>query len=128
MSIPNDGTSERPAATKWNEELVFAVLASRPRRKLMVALVDREARSGGDLIPAGKGVRTRCTRRLNYLDSTTKHLKLLIDAGMVVQSENKEDRRRPLYALHPNVTAERNGDDIVFDFGFVVARIDPDGN
>src|SRR5437868_4388860 len=89
--------SETPQFT-WNTEVVFAMLAEKPRRGLLAVL----ARGGGQaatLLTGNSGKR---------LDATLKHLTALKKFGMVTAKPDTKDRRRTLYGLSPNVTVVRS--------------------
>ena len=102
-------------------------MTARPRRKLLVALASGGPQTAGELIHVGKGDGV-CTSARNFLYSTTKHLRLMVEAGLVIEFENERDRRKTIYGLSPDVKFWVEGDDTVFDFGFLVARLTVDGD
>ncbi|MDB6028707.1 MAG: hypothetical protein JWM68_4930 [Verrucomicrobiales bacterium] len=66
------------------------------------------------------------SRRLPRFNA--EDLKVLINAGIVVQLENPQDQRCWLYALAPGLKVTVGDGETVFDFEFVVARLSADGN
>ena len=127
MAIPSFSDSGAATPGKWNEELIFSVLTSQARRKLLVALATGGTQTGADLMHAGKA-RGQCSGRSIFLDSTLKNLKVMMKAGIVVRLENPQDRRRPLYALAPWIKVTINIHDTVIDLDVCVARLSADGN
>jgi hypothetical protein len=123
-SISKTGAS---GALKFEEDLVFATLAGRPRRKLLVALANGGPQMAADLLHAGKGRFPNPNRTCN-LEATLKNLKVMVDAGIVLQLENPQDRRRPLYALTPGLTVALNSEHTTVDFGCCMVRLSPDGD
>lgn len=69
-----------------------------------------------------------CTAREGYMDSTLKHLRHLINAGIVVRFSNPRNQRRPFYVLAPGVKTSFDGELTILDFGFCVVRLSTDGN
>jgi hypothetical protein len=57
-------------------------------------------------------------KRHTYL----KHIALLCEAGLLIQKENQQDRRKPLYALPPSAVTIRTNDSLTVDFGCCLLR------
>ncbi|MBA4148097.1 MAG: hypothetical protein H0X66_08265 [Verrucomicrobia bacterium] len=128
MSISEFPTAATPAgAPLLDQELIFSVLMQVARRKLLVAMADKKPQTAAELMHAGRG-RGSCCADSNFLTSTLKNLKLMMDAGIVVQTEDSRDRRRALYSLAPGLNVTKEGEHTVFDFGFCVVRLSPDGD
>jgi hypothetical protein len=109
-----------------NEERTYGVLISQARRKLLVALAERGPKMGADLTDAGTG--DAGTSECLHYEATLKHLKKMMEAGLVLREEDPADRRRTLYRLSPRIKVSREGGKTLFDFGFGVARLSADGN
>jgi DNA-binding transcriptional ArsR family regulator len=126
MSIPKSAALEK---AKFDEDLTYSALANRARRKLLVALASGGAKTADDLRQIGKGrAKYKGGTSHQHLDSTVWHLKQMVDAGMVVQRDNHQDGRKPLYALSPDVKFTLSEGEFVFDFGFWVMRLSADGD
>ena len=129
MSIPNSTNCGAPTEPALNQERVLAALASRGRRKLLVALAVGGPQTADALKHVGKARRGGMfSGPEHFADSTVKNLKVMVDAGIVVKLENPQDGRRTLYALPAGVKVEIQADQTVVDIGSFVARLDPDGN
>ena len=111
---------------QFDEDLVFSALAGRARLRLLAALAKDGPQTAIALETVGKGTRVRKDRG-RHVDSTLKNLKLMVNAGIVVELDNERDGRRTLYALSPAVKVTPSGDGTEFDFGFVVTTLGPDG-
>src|SRR3954453_3768070 len=109
MAISSFSGSGSATMRTWDEELTFSVLAVQARRKLLVALATGGPQTGADLKHIGRG-RGPCGNHKNFLDSTLKHLKLMIKAGIVVRLDNPQNRRRPLHALASGIKVTTEGD------------------
>lgn len=128
MASSNVSNSQGAITPRWDEALVFPALLSQERRKLLFALVDGP-KVGFDLqVGKGTALPKKARRSNSFLSSTTKNLKVLTDAGLVVPLENPQDRRQRLYSLTPETQVTMVDDLAVFDFGFLVARLSEDGN
>ncbi|MDB6027384.1 MAG: hypothetical protein JWM68_3607 [Verrucomicrobiales bacterium] len=112
---------------KIDEELTYSVLTSQARRKLLVALACDGPQTGANLKHVGRG-KGRGTRPKHLTNCTLMHLKRMVEAGIVLKLDHGTDGRRVLYSLSPAVKVSKDGDDTVFDFGFIVARLTADGN
>jgi hypothetical protein len=121
-SFPSFAMSEIP---KCDPELTFLALKSPARLKLVGALAGRGPQIGADLKSFGRGHGPSSGHRI-FLDSTLKNLKQMVAAGIVVQLENPQDRRRPLYALTPLAKVTRGADETTVDFGFCFVRFPVD--
>jgi hypothetical protein len=127
MALPDNSDFDEASTPKLDEELTFSVLTLQARRKLLVALAAGGPQTGADLKHHGRGYRS-CSTQRNFTDSTIKNLKLMVKAGVVLELDHPTDGRRVLYRLSPRVKVSREGDDWVFDFEFIVARLSVDGN
>jgi DNA-binding HxlR family transcriptional regulator len=127
MALPDNSVSGNSALPKIDKELTFSVLTLRARRKLLVALALGGPQTGADLKHHGRGYRS-CSSHRNFLDSTLKNLKPMVEAGLVLREYHPSDRRRVLYRLSPAIIVTRDGADTIFDFGFCVAQLSADGN
>jgi hypothetical protein len=112
---------------RYDPEVIFSVLNARPRRRLLFALALRSPQSAADLMHVGKAD-GRCNGNYSYVDSTSKHLNVLVAAGLVVREEDMQEGRRWLYSLAPGLDITVEGDRKVFDFGFIAARISANGD
>lgn len=112
---------------KFDQELVFGVLRSQARRKLLVALVCGGPQTGADLREAGKG-KTKSRRPRRLTNGTLVHLKKMVESGIVLKTDHGSDGRRVLYSVSPLVKVTRYGADTEFDFGFVRMRLSAEGN
>jgi DNA-binding transcriptional ArsR family regulator len=128
MSSSSNTAISAASARPFDEEQVFSALANVARRKLMVALAKDGPQRVVDLVHAGKAFRPRYKVKHPGTDSTTKNLKVLMDAGIVVTLANPQDGRKPLYTLAPGLKVSIVDGLTVIDFGFLVARLSADGN
>lgn len=102
-----------PGGTKWNPDLIFAVLADPVRRNLLRTL----AHSGGQPASVLRGASAR------RLDATLKHLVSMREAGLLVTEPDPVDGRRLLYSFAPSVPLVKSPEGgVVLDFGFVAVR------
>ena len=127
MALPGISGSGDANLPQIDEELTYSVLTSQARRRLLVALVVDGPQTGVDLKHAGRGY-GKCTGHRVFTQSTLANLKKMVQAGIVLQYDHPSDGRRVLYGLSPTVKVAKEGDDTVFDFGFIVARLSADGN
>ncbi|MFN7137929.1 MAG: ArsR/SmtB family transcription factor [Limisphaerales bacterium] len=97
-----------PGSLQWNPDLVFSALAEPVRRRLLIALAQKNLQSATQLLPIG--ART--------LDATLKHLVTMRAAGMVVPSPDPLDGRRQLYSISPAIKVLKSEDRVHLDFGF----------
>ena len=115
MAFMSNASSSPAAAApvRWNQDLVFAALGHRQRRRLLFSLAIHGPRAGVDL----KGAVHR------RLDTTLKQLALMRRAGLVVMEPDPTDGRRFRYALASNVPLQDTPEGKVMDFGFCVVRL-----
>lgn len=100
-------------ASSCDPDLIFPMLADPVRRRLLLAV----ARNGGQPASVLKdGVGRR-------LDATLKQLKAMLDAGLLVATPDRVDKRRMLYALAPSVPVVKTETGAVIDFGFCLLRL-----
>ena len=126
MDLPNNTNLPAANLPKIDEELTFAVLRTRARRKLLVALACGGPQTGADLRYAGRGYGS-CKGDKVFTQATLMHLKKMVEAGIVLKLDHATDGRRVLYVISPRVKVTQHGSDYEFNFGFVVARLGADG-
>jgi len=123
-NIPGAVTFE--AGSTYDIEKAFRSFKERTRRMLLAALAGRGPQTGADLMHSN-AKRGYGKQRSHHLDSTLKHLKFMIQAGIVVEQPDPTDRRRTIYSLPPGVKVTKSSDEVIIDFGFCVLRLSPDG-
>ncbi len=111
-SAPPPSALNAPAATQ-DAAVVFGILSSEKRRKILVALTAGKGMSATQLAPIVG--RTQ--------DGTLKHLIELRQAKMVRMSPDPEDHRRQLYVLTESVQVIRTEQGLDLDFGCCVWRV-----
>lgn len=94
-------------------DTVFAALGEPTRRRILVALFDRQPRTATVLArAAGK-----------RLDATLKHLFALRNAGLIVAEQDRVDGRRQAYQLAPSVKVAETPEGRTMDFGYCLIRL-----
>ncbi len=125
--MSNSSNSRITNPPNRDEKAICRALISAARRKMLFALAVGGPKTAADLAPIGRGAGI-CDSRRGPVSATLKNIKVLIDAGLVIQLENPQDRRRCLYGLAPGLNVTVKDGQAVFDFDFLVARLSADGN
>ena len=112
MADTNPSPAPVAKAAAWNEDLIYSMLADPVRRQLLLTL----AQNGGQ--PAS-GLMSGVGRRL---DATLKQLTTLREAGLLVTTPDRVDKRRVLYSLAPSVPVVKTETGVTIDFGFCQLR------
>jgi DNA-binding transcriptional ArsR family regulator len=113
-------------STLFDEAKIFSILRARPRRRLLVALAAKGAQTAADLKFVGSKSYQYANAEMR-IDATSHNLALLVEAGVVVASDDTGDRRRFRYSLSPAVKVEQGADKMLLDFGCCLVRLDADG-
>ena len=112
MSQENLPTTTGLKVRPFKANDVFLMLDHPFRRKILQSLA-----TGGPKLASELGVGAGFKRH-TYL----KQFTVLMEGGFIVQKENPQDARKPLYALAPTVVACKTGNTITVDFGCCILR------
>ena len=125
MSNPNPALNPITSTPRIDEDATFAALNNAIRRNILVRLAMKGPKIGAELTDAAKGI-AKSIRDFQLYNATLKHLKVMVEAGIVVQQDNPKDGRRTLYRVSPEIKVTTQCDEIHFDLDFCVVRLPQD--
>jgi hypothetical protein len=105
--VPENPQTTSLKVRRFNSKEVFFLFGHPMRRRILQSLASGKMKTAIDTLP-GAGA-----RRHTYL----KQFSILCKAGVLIQKENPNDGRRPLYQLAPGVVVCVTTDSFTLDFG-----------